>query len=487
MTKLRLLPGLAAGLALAAAPAAAAPEFRGMIETPGAATDLFPTAAPGANTNRLGGTFSDMAFDRATGTLLSLPDRGPGGGTIPYDTRIEAFSLTVDPASGAISNLRLTATTPLTAGGPGSGQAFNGLNPALLGSPGTLGRSLDPEGLALAPNGNRYVSDEYGPSVLEFTPSGALARTFAPPANLLPRQPDGAPNFVAGRPDITSGRQDNRGYEGLAVLPDGSKLLAVLQDPLVNEGAPDGRFSRNVRIVEYDTATGQAGRQFIYQLDPLAELNPLVPGAPFAANAQGRNIGVSAIVALSDTEFLVLERDNRGVGVDDPAGSAPVASKRVYRISLAGATDVSSVDLTGTNMLPAGVVPASKALFLDVAAALRAAGQTIPEKLEGLAVGPRLNDGSYALLLGTDNDFSATQNASGAQSDVCIGGGTTAQVPLNGACPAGLALIPTLLYSFQAELPGFVAPTYVPEPASLLLLGAGLAAAGATRRRREEG
>ena len=70
------------------------------------------------------------------------------------------------------------------------------------------------------------------------------------------------------------------------------------------------------------------------------------------------------------------------------------------------------------------------------------------------------------------------------QFDVCVGGGATAQVPLNGACPAGLALIPTYLYAFRAELPGFAAPTYVPEPTSLLLLGVGLAAAGATRRRR---
>ena len=481
MTKLRLLPGLAAGLALVAAPAAAAPEFRNVIVTPGDATDLFPTAAPGANTNRLGGTFSDLYYDRSTGSTLSLPDRGPGGGTISYDTRVERFSLGVDPVTGAISNLQLTATTPLTA----AGRAFNGLNPALLnGNASALGRSLDPEGFAVARNGNYYVADEYGPSVLEFTPAGALVRTFTAPANLLPRRADDALDFVAGRPLVTTGRQDNRGYEGVTVSPDGSKLYAVLQGPLVDEGSADGRFSRNVRIVEYDTATGQPGRQLIYQLDAVADLNALVPDNPFAANAQGRSIGISAIVALNDTEFLILERDNRGVGVDDPTGSTPVASKRVYRISIAGATDVSGVSLIGANALPPGVIPVSKTLFLDVAAALRTAGLAIPEKLEGLTVGPRLNDGSYALLLGTDNDFSTTQNASGVQFDVCVGGGATAQVPLNGACPAGLALIPTYLYAFRAELPGFAAPTYVPEPTSLLLLGVGLAAAGATRRRR---
>lgn len=481
MLKSRLLAGIAAGLVLLAGPALAAPEYRGSIVLPGTATDLLPTAAPGANTNRLGGLFSDLYYDRLNDTYLGLPDRGPGGGTIPYDARIQQFNLDVNRGTGAIGNFEITRTTPLTTGG----QAFNGLNPAVLnGSPAVLGRSLDPEGLAVARNGNLYVSDEYGPSVLEFTPAGALVRSFAPPANLVPTQANGAPNYVDGRPAIATGRQDNRGYEGVTVSPDGSKLYAVLQDPLVNEGSPDGRRSGNVRIVEYDTATGQAGRQVVYQLDPIAELNALVPGDPFGANAQGRNIGVSAITAISDTEFLVLERDNRGVGVDDPTGAAPVASKRVYRIDIAGATDVSGISLAGTNALPPGVVPVGKALFLDVATALRAAGVTLPEKLEGLAVGPRLQDGSYALLLGTDNDFSATQNGSNVQFDVCVNAATAAQVPLNEACPAGLSLIPSFLYSFQVDLPGFVAQTRVPEPASLLLLGAGLAAAGAGRRRR---
>jgi hypothetical protein len=144
--------------------------------------------------------------------------------------------------------------------------------------------------------------------------------------------------------------------------------------------------------VEFDTATRSPVAQYIYQLESLAAINDRIPGTDddFGQNSQGRNIGISAITALNNNEFLVLERDNRGVGEADPLGEAPVASKRVYKIDLTGATDVSNISLAGTNTLPAGVTPVSKSLFLDIAEQLKAAGQVIPEKLEGLAIGPQL-------------------------------------------------------------------------------------------------
>ena len=455
MTASRLLAGLLGALLPLAAPARAQPVLAGTVTIPGAATDLFAAAEPGPNTNRLGGFFSDLYFDRPTGAYYGLADRGPGGGTIAYDARVQRFRLDVDPATGAIGGFALARTIALT---DADGRALNGLDPARLnGAAGVMGRSLDPEGFVVGRGGTFFVSDEYGPAVLEFDAEGRLLRRFSPPANLVPREPGGAVNLVAGRPTIAAGRQDNRGYEGLAISPDGSRLYAILQDPLVEEGDPDGRRARNLRIVEYGTATGQPGRQFIYQLDTLASINAAMPGTGqrLGADVQGRGIGVSSLTALNAQEFLVIERDGRGAGVDDPLGTAPIGSKRVYRVNLAGATDVSGLSLAGTNELPPGVVPASKSLFLDVAAALAAAGQKMPEKLEGLTIGPRLADGSYAVLIGTDNDFSVTQTGAGVQSDVCAGVDAAGLVALGAACPAGQALLPTYLYSFKANLPGY--------------------------------
>lgn len=451
----RPFAGLLGALLLLAAPARAEPVLAGALAIPGGATDLFPADAPGANSNRLGGFFSDLHFDRPTGAYYGLADRGPGGGTLSYDTRVQRFTLDVDPATGAIGGFVLARTIVFT---DADGRALNALDPARLnGDPGVLGRSFDPEGFAVGRGGTFYVSDEYGPAVLEFDRDGRLLRRFATPANLVPRERGGAVNLVAGPPTLAAGRQDNRGFEGLAITPDGSRLYAILQGPLVEEGDPNGRYARHLRIVEYSTSTGQPGRQFLYALDPVASINGAIPAPEhrFRADAQGRAIGVSSLTALNAEEFLVIERDTRGVGVEDPLGVAPVGSKRVYRIGLAGATDVSGLSLAGTNEPPPGVVPVSKTLFLDVAVALAVAGLAVPEKLEGLTIGPRLADGGYAVLIGSDNDFAVTQGRAGGQADVCAGGGAASQVALGAACPAGQALLPTYLYSFKASIPGY--------------------------------
>ena len=450
-------------------------------------TDLSGFA--GIGNNRLGGFGSDLVYNATDGLFYGITDRGPGGGVLSYAPRMQAFSLDID-STGAIGGFTLQRTTVFT---DMTGQAFNGLNPRLLnGNSATLGRSFDSEGLARLANGNFLVSDEYGPSLYEFDANGRMIRSFTTPANLLPKEANGTPNYVDGRPTITSGRQDNRGFEGLTVTPDGKTAYAILQDPLVeegraNNGSADGRFSRNVRIVAFDVATGQSTGQFIYQLEDRADINARVTDT-FGANNQGRSIGVSAIQSLGNGKFLVLERDNRGLSVDDTA-STEVASKRIYQIDLTGATNVASISLAGTNTLPTGVVAAKKDAtpFIDIAAALKARGLQVPEKIEGFTFGPRTADGGITLIVATDNDFSVTQNGSGTQFDVCLNATNTvrSQVALGGACPTGQSLIPNLVYSFKLSRAEYLSLTgAVPEPATWAMMIAGFGLVGGAMRRR---
>ena len=457
--------------------ASAAPTFVNSIAVSGGAADL--SGLPSAFERRL--SFgSDLVYDRASNSYFGLADRGPGGGLLSYETRLQQFNLSVDARTGAISNFALTGTTLFK---DANGNPLNGLNPALMsgGSRSTLGNSFDPEGLVRMRSGNYFVADEYGPAIREFNAAGQQLRVFTTPANLIPTA-SGSANFVDGRPIITSGRQDNRGFEGLTLSADGTKLVGVLQAPLVNEGASnDGRTSRNVRIVEFDIASGTSTRQLIYQLESITDINARVPaGSSFSANQQGRSIGLSAIYALPDGRYLVLERDNRGLGVDDFTASNVVGSKRVYLVDPRGATDVSAISFAGSNALPQNVIPVSKVLYLDIVQALRSAGVTIAEKIEGLAFGPQLSDGSFVMLLVSDNDFSVTQNATGTQFNVCYdltGGGLGSNtIALNQSCGQGTSLIPSFIYAFKVN---DLNP--VPLPGSFALLGLGLIGLMATR------
>jgi hypothetical protein len=455
----------------------------GSLEISGSETDL-STFGSGATLNRLGGFGSDLYYDRYRDEYYGVADRGPSGWFGSFETRMQRFKLEVDPATGQLANFVLQATIPFkTADGSAS---FDGANPSSLnGAPGTLGLSFDPESLVVAPNGHFFVGDEYGPSLYEFAPvavgseiEARFVRSLSVPDMFRPIDSLGQTNYMAERstsPALVRGRQDNRGLEGLAISPDGTTLYAALQDPLAQEGPSNqGRRSRNVRIVQFDAATGVSTGQFIYQLEDVGTANDRIPGTinDFRPQDQGRDIGISALVALNDHELLVLERDTRGTSVDNPTNSDPIAAavavKRIYSIDLAGASDASALDLTGTGTLPANVTPVSKTLLLDIQAELADTGALIPERMEGLAVGPQLSTGKYALIVLTDNDFSVLLTDSGEQFDIYTDG-TSGPV---GSSPGDKTLIPTHVYSFAADLPTFIAP--VPEPSGVVLLGMAL-------------
>jgi len=426
-----------------------------VIQTPAGKTDALKLdkqngALAGANMNRFG-FYSDLVYDKTSNTWLALSDRGPGGGVIDYATRVQKIIVQTNRNSAVINEPIVNKTILLK---DADGTLLNGLNPQLLnGEKSMLGASFDPEGIALGSHGNMYIADEYGPSVVEFDRNGQMIRRFETPANLIPKEVSGIRNYVDGRPVVTSGRQDNRGFEGLTVNASGTKLYAVMQDPLVNEGSNnDGRRSRDVRIVEFDIVSGQSNAQFVYQLESRSNLNAINPSTAddFSPTNQGRSIGLSAIAALSDTEFLVLERDNRGLGVEI---TATPLHKRIYRINLQGATNVKNISLAGSDALSANVVAVQKSAEHDLLADLKARGIKVPEKMEGLAIGPRLADGRYLVLVGTDNDYSVTQSGSGEQFDVCVNPITDArtQVALDAGCPSGSALIPGYLISYAVD------------------------------------
>ncbi len=468
--------GAAASAFAVAALAHATPAFVNGLALP--ATMIDASGGSTVNTGRLG-CFSDIYYDTNRNEWWALSDRGPGGGTLDHATRVQRFTLDVNTATGAISNFQVKQTVIFT---DAAGAALNGRAPSPAN---VLGGSFDPEGFVINPRtGNMIVSDEYGASVAEFDRSGKLVLSYTIPENIKPTTAPGVYNYD---PDAnTAGRRINRGFEGLAISPDGKYAYAMLQSAMVNEGGANGTYNR---IVKFDTTTGKAVAQYAYKME---------------GSSQGR--GISVLVAINDHEFLVLERNNRGVG---SASELTTQNKKVYRIDLTGADDISTTVMTDGAFAGKAATKTSTP-FLDLGAnTLAALGGAVPEKFEGLAIGPRLDDGSFLTLAGTDNDYSVSQIAGSAtQYDVYFKSGTSNRlqcdtgtfahcvvVKANGTPgdpvasdfdTTGYALIPGVLMAYKAssgDLAGYAAA--VPEPATYGLMLAGLGAVGWMVRRRK--
>ena len=380
----------------------------------------------GVRADLLGGLGSGLAWAGGS-TFLALPDRGPNAvawndsvdNTTSYIPRFHTLNLQLLAQADASTGLPYTllptlqrstllySERPLNYGGTVAGYGavpainrrghyyFSGRSDNFRSSTPSSDKQdarFDPEGIRVSRDGESvYISDEYGPYLYEFDRhSGERLRAFKLPAQLAVavKAPTGAAE-IAGN---VSGRVANKGMEGLAISPDGRSLFGFVQSPLIEDGGDGGRANR---IVKVDIRSG-AVTQYAYD-NYLAD--------------KAKAYNSSEVLALNDHELLVLERDGKGLGDDSKADV-----KRIYKIDLAGAPDVSA--LSGADALLAKAV--SKTLFLDVAAALKAAGLTsaqIPAKLEGMAFGEDVVVGGvvkHTLFVANDNDFIATTPAGNA-------------------------------------------------------------------------
>ena len=365
----------------------------------------------------LGGFGSGFTYTGYDDVFLGTPDRGPFDGRtdVPYLDRFHFFHVKLDPAA-AFPNI--TATLLDTRFFKGTGNtSFVGDAYAFaaddLGTP-----RFDPEAVRVGPDGNFYVSDEYGPYIRKFNRQGHLLARIAVPAKFLLdplvgvqsgdiNNPVDAASLELAPVNNTSGRQANRGMEGLAITPDGKMLVGIMQSALIQDNGLNvvldlntvpGRRGFNNRILTVDLESGET-HEYVYTMD--------------AVN-QGR--GVNEILAINDHEFLVLERDNRTQLASPP--TVPNL-KRIYRIDLSknglqDVTDVSNVPSLpekGTDLAALNITPVPKVLFIDVLKDVYKVDATltikdvIAEKPEALAWGPDLPDGRHVLYLLSDNDL----------------------------------------------------------------------------------
>ncbi len=272
--------------------------------------------------------FSTILHGPIAGTYTVMMDNGFGAQNNSADTLLHMYALmpdwkTASGGTGTVSPVNFTtgaalidfsAASRITLSDPDRKLGFtiqadlthyynSAINPAVAPSiiAGRLltGADLDIESARRDKNGNIWFGDEFGPFLVKTDATGrVLSREVRLPGVQSPQSP-----YLAG---ATSTLETSRGFEGMAINMAGDRLYTLL------EGTVAGDAARTLRINELNIDTGAfTSEQWIYPLEP-----------------QGTAIG--EMTAISDTEFLVIERN--GATATTTNGDTPF--KKIFKVDL---------------------------------------------------------------------------------------------------------------------------------------------------------
>jgi len=461
------------------------------------------------------GTWQRQPDGSYTGTLLAQPDRGYNAvGTTNYVPRFNKISVrfTPAPAGGRQNQVALelvdtirfaeadgTLFTSLDPNGGPSGVATRpGFPPLPAGFNGRL--ALDAEGIVSSRDGTVWVSDEYGPYVFKFSAAGRLLSVIRPPEAIVPKR-GGVDSFASNNPtegqpapaplDPVTGRQNNQGLEGLTVSPDGRTLFTLLQSAARQDGGLGATVATrdHTRLLAYDLtgATPTLKGEYVLRLPS------------FRFGAANRVAAQSELLALNQTQFLVIARDSAGRGL----AASESLYRRVLLYDISGATNIAGTafDQPGTPLAPAGVlapgvVPAARTEFIDLNDRAQLAkfglhnglpddADNLSEKWEALALVPALDPtapNDWFLFVGNDNDFITTDGFQvGAPYKAAFDNDTMVLV-YRITIPARLANVSSRAQTGggATHIAGFVVTGARPKTLLVRGIGPGLAGAGVT-------
>ena len=110
------------------------------------------------------------------------------------------------------------------------------------------------------------------------------------------------PTVVTSPKNPVTGRQNNQGFEGLTISPDGKQLYVLLQSSLQQDGGTS-TTRENTRFLRWDIQAKNWTGEWVVVL-------------PFYDDSGARHIAAqSEVHYLDDNRFLVLARDSsRGYG-----------------------------------------------------------------------------------------------------------------------------------------------------------------------------
>lgn len=224
----------------------------------------------------------------------------------------------------------------------------------------------DLEGIAYnVKNKSVYISDEnkISSQIREFRISdNSLLRTLAIPS-------------------VFKNARDNYGFEALSLQNNGSTLWTANEEALPSDGKLSSSSTGTlIRLLKYDSKLNPTS-QWAYQTDP-KEDNAIMPKVTRS--------GVSDLCVLPDGTLLTLERC---LGYN--------FRTRIYEVDFNNATNVSAFPSISADYIK----KTGKSLLFEK---VYDVGDTA-RNYEGICLGPKLTNGSYALLLIADHDVSKAQ------------------------------------------------------------------------------
>ena len=332
--------------------------------------------------------------------FLSVSDRGPNY-TVPAGRVFPppAFTPTIFQLKTVTDGIEVEWALPIVAhdaGDPVTGIPNSATEDSIpIATPSGPPLPFNPNGMDIEdihtlPGGGYIVVDEYSPSVAIVDANGKVTRRYTPQGKTLP----GASYPVSDTlPAILSQRRVNRGFESVAVSPDGTTAYTVMQSPLGSTGATaPTRNSRVVRLIRMDISDPlnlQVTGQFLVKMSPVSTYP--------AGNTQ-RALKISAVTWVNENKFLFLERS------DELLSGVNIGGAKLVLVDISSATDIHGTPLAATltpenvntDLAALGITPATSTVVFS--------NEQTPEitdfKLEGLAI---LNANQVAIS--NDNDF----------------------------------------------------------------------------------
>ncbi|OYW78120.1 MAG: hypothetical protein B7Z37_01215 [Verrucomicrobia bacterium 12-59-8] len=422
----------------------------GMVGTgrlTGEAVDSFGETLGASSGLSITGWSYNSGTGQFSGTFNVLPDRGYNSGTIfsNYAARIHELPFTFTPYYGAGSVAQnqivptYSSTTKFTYLDGATTKHTTGLNPTgvstILGqvvgtvpafnlASGTTENlvSFDAEALHVFPDGSGFVSEEYGAYLCRFNSSKQITRIVQLPAAAQPHKPVGTLNFDSVNAP-TNGRRNNQGLEGMSVSPDNTRLFALMQSALVQDTGAGTQGRYNTRLFVFDIVGANLENPVL-----IGEYAVQLPRYDLNGNGSGLDTTAaqSEIVALSNSQFLMLPRDGNGLG---KGTTDPIVAKTVDLVDFSTATNILGMyDAEGNQISPAaallgGITPATSTVVINMLSSTDLAKFgfntntaspnqfTVNEKLEGMSLVPDLSTPSpedYFLFIGNDNDFQSS-------------------------------------------------------------------------------